>query len=124
MSGKPTLFSGNYSDLTNKPTLFSGDYNDLINKPVISGNNFSGNYNDLTNKPTLFSGDYNDLTNKPTIPTVPTKLSQFTNDLTITATEVVNKRTGLAFEEWIGTQAQYDAITTKDPNTRYWITEV
>lgn len=39
------------------------------------------------------------------------------------ATKVVNKRTGLAFEEWIGTQAQYDAITTKDPNTRYWITE-
>lgn len=109
LSGKPTLFSGNYSDLTNKPTLFSGDYNDLINKPVISGNSFSG--------------DYNDLTNKPTIPTVPTKLSQFTNDLTITATEVVNKRTGLAFEEWIGTQAQYDAITTKDLNTRYWITE-
>ena len=109
LSGKPTLFSGNYNDLTNKPTLFSGDYNDLINKPVISGNSFSGNYNDLTNK--------------PTIPTVPTKLSQFTNDLTITATKVVNKRTGLAFEEWIGTQAQYDAIATKDPNTRYWITE-
>ena len=109
LSGKPTLFSGNYNDLTNKPTLFSGDYNDLINKPVISGSSFSG--------------DYNDLTNKPTIPTVPTKLSQFTNDLTITATKVVNKRTGLAFEEWIGTQAQYDAITTKDPNTRYWITE-
>ena len=120
LSGKPTLFSGNYSDLTNKPTLFSGDYNDLINKPVISGNDFSGNYSDLTNKPTLFSGDYNDLTNKPT---TPTKLSQFTNDLTMTATKVVNKRTGSAFEEWIGTQAQYDAITTKDPNTRYWITE-
>lgn len=117
LSGKPTLFSGNYNDLTNKPTLFNGDYNDLINKPVISGNNFSGDYNDLTNKPTLFSGDYNDLTNKPT------NLSQFTNDLTITAAKVVNKRTGLAFEEWIGTQAEYDAITTKDPNTRYWITE-
>lgn len=27
-----------------------------------------------------FSGNYNDLTNKPTIPTVPTKLSSFTND--------------------------------------------
>ena len=40
----------------------------------------SGSYNDLTNKPTLFSGNYNDLTNKPTIPTVPTKVSAFTND--------------------------------------------
>ena len=28
-----------------------------------------------------FSGSYNDLTNKPTIPTVPTKLSEFTDDL-------------------------------------------
>ena len=27
-----------------------------------------------------FSGNYNDLTNKPTIPTVPTKISEFTND--------------------------------------------
>lgn len=27
-----------------------------------------------------FSGDYNDLTNKPTIPTVPTKTSDLTND--------------------------------------------
>lgn len=40
------------------------------------------------------------------------------------ATLIVNKRTGTTFEEWIGTQAQYDAITTKDPNVRYWITEV
>lgn len=39
------------------------------------------------------------------------------------ATEIVNKRDGSLFEEWIGTQAQYDAITTKDPNVRYWITE-
>ena len=60
---KPTLFSGNYSDLTNKPTLFSGSYNDLTDKPTL----FSGNYNDLTNKPTLFSGNYNDLTNKPVL---------------------------------------------------------
>lgn len=35
----------------------------------------------------------------------------------------INKRNGLPFEDWIGTQAEYDAIPTKDPNTRYWITE-
>lgn len=104
LSGKPTLFSGNYEDLKNKPVLFSGDYNDLINVPPPSTTGgFSGNYKDLTNKPT--------------------KLSQFTNDLTMTATKVVNKRTGQAMEEWVGTQAQYDAIGSKDPNTRYWITE-
>ncbi|AXQ66440.1 MAG: tail fiber repeat family protein [Caudoviricetes sp.] len=39
------------------------------------------------------------------------------------AKKIVNSRTGTSFEEWVGTQAQYDAITTKDPNTRYWITE-
>lgn len=32
------------------------------------------------NKKSDFSGSYNDLTNKPTIPTVPTKVSAFTND--------------------------------------------
>ncbi len=99
---KPTLFSGNYTDLTNKPVLFSGDYNDLTNLPQIPAdisafNNDAGyltsytetdpqfnawdkDYNDLTNKPVLFSGDYNDLANKPTIPTVPANVSAFTND--------------------------------------------
>lgn len=32
---KPTLFSGNYSDLSSKPTLFSGSYTDLNSKPSI-----------------------------------------------------------------------------------------
>lgn len=48
----------------------------------------------IQNKPTLAdvatSGDYDDLENKPTILT-----------------------------QWFGTQAEYDAITTKDPNTIY-----
>ena len=48
----------------------------ILNKPTL----FNGDYNNLTNKPVLFSGSYNDLTNKPTIPTVPTKVSAFTND--------------------------------------------
>jgi hypothetical protein len=52
------------SKILNKPSLFSGNYNDLTNKPSL----FSGNYNDLSNKPSLFSGNYNDLTNKPSIP--------------------------------------------------------
>lgn len=72
---------------------FSGNYNDLTNKPTL----FSGSYNDLTNKPSLFSGDYNDLTNKPTIPTVPTLISAFTNDvgyITTNAITSVNTKTG------------------------------
>ena len=63
---KPTLFSGNYSDLTNKPTLFDGNYNSLSNRPNLAAVATSGNYNDLINK--------------PAIPTVPTYVSAFTND--------------------------------------------
>ena len=37
IQNKPTLFSGDYGDLSNRPTLFSGDYNDLINTPSIAG---------------------------------------------------------------------------------------
>ena len=62
----PTVFSGDYADLTNKPTLFDGVYDSLTSKPTL----FSGDYADLTNKPTIptaFSGDYTDLTNKPTL---------------------------------------------------------
>ena len=39
------------------------------------------------------------------------------------ATSVVNKRTTTPFETWIGSQAQYDSVKPKDPNTLYWITE-
>ena len=52
------------------------DINGLLNS---TGGDTS--YNDLTDLPTLFSGNYNDLTNTPTIPTVPTTLSAFTNDV-------------------------------------------
>lgn len=68
LTNKPTLFSGNYNDLSNKPTLFDGNYNSLSNRPVLATVATTGNYNDLSNTPTLFSGNYNDLSNKPTIP--------------------------------------------------------
>ena len=105
---KPTLFSGNYNDLTNKPTLFDGNYNSLSNKPNLAAVAISGSYNDLVNKPSIptavgeltnnvgyitlaqvpaqVNADWNATTgaaqilNKPTIPTVPTNVSAFTND--------------------------------------------
>lgn len=105
---KPTLFSGNYNDLTNKPNLFDGNYNSLSNKPNLSTVAISGSYNDLINKPSIpttvgeltnnvgyitlaqvpaqVNADWNATTgaaqilNKPTIPTVPTNVSAFTND--------------------------------------------
>jgi len=106
LSNKPVLFDWDYYSLNNRPTIptvptnvsaFTNDagyitgytetdplfsawdknYNDLTNKPTL----FDGNYNSLSNKPSLFSGNYNDLTNKPVIPTVPTNVSAFTNDV-------------------------------------------
>ena len=68
------------------------------------------------------SGSYNDLTNKPTIPTVPTKVSAFTNDSKyVTETQLENKTASYAKIVTL-TQAQYEALETKDPNTLY-ITE-
>ena len=55
------------------------------------------------------SGSYNDLSNKPTIPSsLPANGGN---------ADTVNN-----FHLWKGTQAQYDAITTKDSNTIYMIT--
>lgn len=77
---KPTLFSGNYSDLVGKPTNLSQFNNDLGLATVAT----SGSYNDLNYRPNLATvattGNYNDLINRPTIPTVPTNVSAFTND--------------------------------------------
>lgn len=76
-----------YNDLQDLPTLFSGDYDDLTNKPdlsiyltgyTVTADDVTGitaslyapiihthPYSGLTGLPTLFSGDYDDLTNKP-----------------------------------------------------------
>ena len=101
---KKSDFSGSYNDLSDKPTIptvpsnvsaFTNDAGYLTQHQDISG---KANSSDLTahtgnstvhitsaertkwNAKSDFSGSYNDLTNKPTIPTVPTKVSAFTND--------------------------------------------
>ena len=101
-------------------------------------------------KPTY---DYSEITNTPNIPTVPTNLSSFTDDLGSSPTHThsqyltsapvtsVNGQTGAvslsiptvpsnivtgtssSYTIWAGTQAQYEAITTKDATTIYLITE-
>ena len=95
----------------------------------------SGSYNDLSDKPTIpaaythpsshpasmitglakvaTSGSYNDLSNKPTIPTIPSSLpANGGNADTIDHLHI-----------WQGTQAQYNAISSKDANTIYLIKE-
>lgn len=103
--------TGSYNDLSDKPSLAavatSGSYIDLTNKPTIPAAQVNSDWNAtsgiarILNKPTLATvattGDYDDLTNKPTIPN--------------------------ALNEWFGTQAEYDALSTKDSNTLYFITE-
>lgn len=113
----PTVFSGDYADLTNKPTIPTLDgyatqawvidqgflTSDSDNQglsldgtvlSITNGNSVDlaaiDTNVDLTNYytktevdgliPTTFSGDYADLTNAPVIPTVPTNISDFTND--------------------------------------------
>ena len=104
-----TVHTHDYADLENKPTLFSGKYIDLLDKPTIpsktseltNDSNFvdtialatkanlthSHSYSDLEDKPTLFSGAYKDLTGKPTIPT---KISELTNDSSFATTSQLN----------------------------------
>lgn len=66
----------------------------------------------ILNKPNLStvatSGSYNDLNNKPIIPSVPSNI--------VTGSSV-------SYIIWTGTQSQYDAISTKDNNTLYFIKE-
>jgi hypothetical protein len=86
---KPTLFSGNYSDLTNKPNIPSiiSDLTDVsINNPqnetflMYDGSVWTDSsvpWSAVTNRPTTligygisdaFDGDYNNLSNRPSIP--------------------------------------------------------
>ena len=129
-------FSGSYNDLTDKPTIPS-EYTHPSTHPasMITG---------LSTVAT--SGSYNDLSNKPTIPS---KTSELTNDsgfLTSVPSEYVtetelnakgyattsqipttlpanggNANTVGGYTIWVGTQAQYDAISSKSSTTIYMI---
>ena len=129
-------FSGSYNDLTDKPTIPS-EYTHPSTHPasMITG---------LSTVAT--SGSYNDLSNNPTIPS---KTSELTNDsgfLTSVPSEYVtetelnakgyattsqipttlpanggNANTVGGYTIWVGTQAQYDAISSKSSTTIYMI---
>jgi hypothetical protein len=64
--------TANTLDLKINKCALKTDLNSLATKKEIEG---------LAKRTELFDKDYNSLTNKPTIPTVPTTLSSFTNDI-------------------------------------------
>ena len=118
----PTL-SGSGSGLTTtqeQQITTAYNHSQSAHAPVNAEKNVQSNWNEsntssdayILNKPTLstvaISGSYNDLSNKPTIPSVPSNL--------VTGSSV-------SYIIWTGTQSQYDAISTKDNNTLYFIKE-
>ena len=118
----PTL-SGSGSGLTTtqeQQITTAYNHSQSAHAPSHAEQNVQSNWNEtnttsdayIKNKPTLStvatSGSYNDLSNKPSIPTVPSNL----------VTGSLN-----SYIIWVGTQTQYDAISTKDNNTLYFIKE-
>ena len=59
----------------------------------------------------------------PDITTKQDKLISGTNIKTVNGTSLLGSGNIEIAKEWIGTQAQYDALPTKDNNTTYYITE-
>lgn len=78
VSDRVDVINGVVNDNYNNIETLKTDSHKHSNKTVLDGIT-SANITSWNNKST-FSGNYNDLTNKPTIPTVPTKVSAFTND--------------------------------------------
>lgn len=77
---KDVAFTGNYNDLTNKPTLFSGSYSDLSNKPSIPAAAKNGKLTISKNGGTVATFTADQSTAATADITVPTKVSQLTND--------------------------------------------
>lgn len=114
-------------------SAFTNDAGYLTTHQDISG---KANAADLAAVAT--TGSYNDLTNKPTIPTTTSQLTNNSGFITasdITPTDLSNYYTKAQTYSksevdsmipqvmlWKGTQLEYDAIVTKDPNTFYIIT--
>ena len=137
---KPTLSTvastGDYDDLINKPTIptktsdLTNDSGFITNANIPTKTsdltNDSGyitnSVNDLTNytlssslATVATSGEYSDLLNKPTIPTVPTNVSSFNNDvgyITNTVNDLTNYTLSSSLSS-VATSGSYNDLSNK-----------
>lgn len=143
--------SGNETITIDEGGITTVDWSDVENKPNFATVSTSGSYNDLTDKPTIPTvndatltvqkngtsvGTFtaNSSTDSTVNITVPTATSDLTNDSgyltqhqtlkTINGNTIVGEG-DLTIDgtvtHWFGTQAEYDALGTYDPDTIYHI---
>lgn len=128
-------FSGSYNDLSNKPTLFSGNYNDLTNKPTIpdtsnflpkTGGTLTGNLtvgSSTIGTNGYVQGTWLQTTATTDLGSTPTQIAVLNNGWVYYRT-LAEMKTDLGVPKMVTlTQAEYDALTTKDSNTYYFIKE-
>lgn len=121
----------NVADLATVAT--SGSYNDLIDKPAIpsldgyateqwvQNQNYLTEHQDISGKADIadlsnvaFSGDYEDLSNTPTIPTVPTNVSAFTNDVGyLTQHQDISGKANISDLASVATSGNYNDLINK-----------
>ena len=109
-------FSGDYDDLTDKPDL--SIYAESADLATVAT---TGSYNDLTNKPTIPTVDYpvtdvevngtSVLNNKVAEITVPTKVSDLTNDSGFITSSALS---GYATEQYVQNQGYITGIDSTD----------
>ena len=104
---------------------FGEDAHTHSNKEVLD--KITQAYFDKWNNKSDFNGSYNSLTDKPTIPTRTSELTNDTNYITSSSIPTSlpanggNADTVSGYTIWIGTQAEYDAISSKNSTTIYFI---
>ena len=110
------------SDLTNDSGFITGYTETDPTVPSHVKNITQANITNWNNK-SDFSGSYNDLSNKPTIPVKDNYT--ITNNLNnqLQTVGIIEQNVGNIIKYWEGTQSEYNAISSKDNNTIYYITD-
>ena len=105
IQNKPTLFSGNYNDLSNKPTTLS-EFTDDVGYLVAA--DIAGKANTAELATVATSGDYEDLTNKPHIPN--DQVQADWNQSNSNAVDFIKNKPNL---KTVATSGDYEDLTNK-----------